>query len=64
MAELAEFESMAIYLRSKGLSDRGASMVEYALLIVTIALIVVLSLQALGTELSTNFSTTSSLVDN
>jgi Flp pilus assembly pilin Flp len=37
-------------------------MVEYALLLVTIAVVVILSLTALGNGLSANFSETTSLV--
>jgi len=53
---------MAAFKNLKIESERGASMVEYALLLATIAVIVILSLTALGEGLSANFSETTSLV--
>ena len=38
-------------------SDRGASMVEYALLVILIAIIAIVGVQIAGTEVSTAFST-------
>ncbi|MGI9609913.1 MAG: Flp family type IVb pilin [Acidimicrobiia bacterium] len=60
--QCAEFLSMAAFRHKKCAGERGASMVEYALLLVTIAVVVILSLTALGDGLSSNFSETTSLV--
>ena len=38
-------------------SERGASMVEYALLVILIAIIAIVGVQIAGTEVSTAFST-------
>lgn len=53
---------MAAFRHKQCAGERGASMVEYALLLATIAVVVILSLTALGDGLSTNFSETTSLV--
>jgi Flp pilus assembly pilin Flp len=37
--------------------DRGASMVEYALLVVLIAIIAIVAIRFAGTQVSTTFST-------
>ena len=36
--------------------DRGAAMVEYALLVALIAIVAIVALNSIGDELSTNFS--------
>lgn len=41
-------------------SERGASLVEYALLIALIAIVCVVAVQVLGTQASTSFSNTAS----
>ena len=43
-------------------SDRGAAMVEYALLVALIAIVAMVALQLLGSTLSTNFSTIDSTI--
>ena len=45
---------MATYARMQ--SEEGASMVEYALLVVLIALIALLAVQAAGNQVSSTFS--------
>ena len=44
--------------------DRGASLVEYALLVALIAVVCVLAVQLLGQSTSTSISTTASHVAN
>ena len=39
-------------------SERGASLVEYALLVALIAIVCVVAIQVLGTQASTSFSNT------
>jgi pilus assembly protein Flp/PilA len=41
-------------------SERGASMVEYGLLLALVAVIAIVALKALGTNVSAKFSTVSS----
>ena len=43
-------------------SDRGAAMVEYALLVALIAIVAMVAIQLLGSTLSTNFSTIDSTI--
>jgi len=43
-------------------SDRGAAMVEYALLVALIAIVAMIGLQMLGSNISSNFSTIDSTI--
>jgi pilus assembly protein Flp/PilA len=53
----------APYLRAKfGNSERGASLVEYALLVALIAVICIVAIAFLGKSASTKFSTVGSTV--
>ena len=45
-------------------SDRGASMVEYALLVILIAIVALIAVQLAGSELSTTYSEIASSVGN
>lgn len=45
-------------------NDNGASMVEYALLVVLIALVALVAVQLAGSELSTTYSEIASSVSN
>ena len=45
-------------------SDRGASMVEYALLVILIAIVALLAVELAGNELSTTYSEIASDVGN
>lgn len=53
---LALWTKAADYLRFKG-NERGASMVEYALLVVLIAIIAIVAISLVGNEVSEAFST-------
>jgi len=56
-------DSCAPYLRAKfGNSERGASLVEYALLVALIAVICIVAIAFLGKSASTKFSTVGSTV--
>lgn len=44
--------------------DRGASMVEYALLVILIAIVALVAVQLAGNELSTTYSEIASSVGN
>jgi pilus assembly protein Flp/PilA len=53
----------APYLRARfGRSERGASLVEYALLVALIAVVCIIALQFLGDSASSKFSTVGSAV--
>jgi pilus assembly protein Flp/PilA len=53
------------WLETKFASDeRGASMVEYGLLLALIAVIAIVAVKALGNSVSTKFSTVNSAVTN
>ena len=51
---LALWNQVTAYLKDE---DRGASMVEYALLVVLIAIIALVAISLVGTEVSGAFST-------
>ncbi|MBV8986842.1 MAG: Flp family type IVb pilin [Acidimicrobiia bacterium] len=56
-------EQCAPYLRAKfGNSERGASLVEYALLVALIAVICIVAIAFLGKSASSRFSTVGSQV--
>jgi pilus assembly protein Flp/PilA len=56
-------EQCAPYLRAKfGNSERGASLVEYALLVALIAVICIVAIAFLGKSASSKFSTVGSSV--
>ena len=56
-------EQCAPYLRAKfGNSERGASLVEYALLVALIAVICIVAIAFLGRSASSKFSTVGSSV--
>lgn len=55
---LSSYEFLASYLRSRFADDeRGASLVEYALLVALIAVVCIAAVSFLGDEASTNFET-------
>ena len=53
---LTTFEFVAAWLRTKTDSERGASLVEYALLLALIAVICIVALQFLGNAASSKFT--------
>ena len=52
----AQFNTLAIWLKAHTKSERGAAMVEYALLLALIAIIAIVALRTLGGTVSTQFS--------
>lgn len=55
------YEHVASWLRVRFAdSERGASLVEYALLVALIAVVCVVAVQVLGKQASTSFSSTGS----
>jgi pilus assembly protein Flp/PilA len=61
---LSTVEYVAAWLRTKTDSERGASLVEYALLLALIAVICIVALQFLGQEASQNFSDVGNSISN
>ncbi len=58
---IATYELTAAWLRARFAdSDRGASLVEYALLVALIAVVCVIAVQVLGQKASSSFSSTGS----
>jgi pilus assembly protein Flp/PilA len=56
---ISTFEFLSTWLRARfGESERGASLVEYALLVALIAVICVVAVTVLGEAASTSFSST------
>ena len=61
---LTTFEFVAAWLRTKTTSEKGASLVEYALLIVLIAIVCIVALQFLGDRASEQFDSVGNSLDN
>jgi pilus assembly protein Flp/PilA len=57
------FEWVAGWLRARVRSERGASLVEYALLLALIAVVCITAVTALGKKASSNFSVLSSQIN-
>jgi pilus assembly protein Flp/PilA len=56
---LSSFQFVAAWLKAKTESERGASLVEYALLLALIAVVCIIAITTLGTEASKNFTSIS-----
>ena len=62
---ISTYEFLSTWLRARfGDSDRGASMVEYALLVALIAVVCIGAIQVLGKSASSSFSKTGSAITN
>ena len=60
---LSSYEFLASYVRARfGDDERGASLVEYALLVALIAVVCIAAVSALGNRASSNFSSISSSI--
>jgi pilus assembly protein Flp/PilA len=57
------FEFAAAWLRSRVRSERGASLVEYALLLALVAVVCIVAITSLGRKASSNFSMLSSQIN-
>ncbi|MFZ6002385.1 MAG: Flp family type IVb pilin [Actinomycetota bacterium] len=58
---MATYQFISAWLQARsGSTDRGASLVEYALLVALIAVVCVIAVQVLGQEASGSFSSTGS----
>jgi pilus assembly protein Flp/PilA len=61
---LTSFEFLSSWLRTHVNSERGASMVEYALLVALIAVVCIAAIGFLGRSASSSFSQTGSAIGN
>ncbi len=60
---ISTYEFLSTWLRARfGDSDRGASMVEYALLVALIAVVCITAIKFLGESSATSFSKTGSAI--
>jgi pilus assembly protein Flp/PilA len=60
---ISTYEFLSTWLRARfGDSDRGASMVEYALLVALIAVVCITAVKFLGSSASDSFSKTGSAI--
>jgi pilus assembly protein Flp/PilA len=55
---ITTYEFVANWLRARANSDRGASLVEYVLLVALIAVVCIIAISFLGRTASTKFSDT------
>lgn len=61
---LTNYEHLAAYLRARfGDTERGASLVEYALLVALIAVVCILAITFLGEAASSKFETVANSID-
>jgi pilus assembly protein Flp/PilA len=61
---LSSYEHLAAYLRARyGTTERGASLVEYALLVALIAVVCIAAITFLGQAVSSKFSSVGSSID-
>ena len=62
---ISTYEFLATWLRARfSDSERGASLVEYALLVALIAVVCIIAIQVLGQKASSSFSSTGSAIAN
>ena len=62
---LSSYEFLASYLRARFADDeRGASLVEYALLVALIAVVCIIAITFLGTSADSKFSTIGQSINN
>jgi pilus assembly protein Flp/PilA len=61
---MTTFEFLATWLRARfGADDRGASLVEYALLVALIAVVCIVAVTVLGQEANSSFESTGQAIN-
>ncbi len=60
---LTSYEFVSAWLQARCKTDRGASLVEYALLVALIAVVCIIAIRFLGQSASDKFSEVGSAVD-
>ena len=63
-AMITSYEFLANWLRARFDDERGASLVEYALLVALIAVVCIAAITLLGTSASSKFSTVANSISN
>jgi pilus assembly protein Flp/PilA len=58
-----QFELFATWLRTRANSDRGASLVEYALLVALIGVVCIAAVRSIGVSASTKLSSAGSSIN-
>jgi pilus assembly protein Flp/PilA len=62
---ISTYEFLSTWLRARfANTDRGASMVEYALLVALIAVVCIAAIQVLGGEAKSSFESTGNAISN
>ena len=61
---ITSFEFLANWLRARIDDERGASLVEYALLVALIAVVCIAAISLLGGSAATKFSTVANSISN
>ena len=62
---ISTYEFLATWLRARfGDTDRGASMVEYALLVALIAVVCIVAIRGLGNSSKSSFESTGTAIGN
>jgi len=61
---ITSFEFLANWLRARFDEERGASLVEYALLVALIAVVCIAAISLLGGSAATKFSTVANSISN
>lgn len=59
---MVQFDFLKTWLKAQAKTERGASLVEYALLVALIAVVCIAAVSALGNRASSNFSSISSSI--
>ena len=60
---ITQYNFLNAFLKAHAKSERGAAMVEYALLVALIAIVAIAALKVLGEQVSQNFSEIDSSLD-
>ena len=60
---ITQYKFLNAYLKAHAKTERGAAMVEYALLVALIAIVAIAALKVLGQQVSENFSEIDSELD-
>ena len=60
---ITQYNFLASWMKAQAKTERGAAMVEYALLVALIAIVAIAALQVLGQQVSENFSEIDSSLD-
>ena len=61
---MLQFDILKTWLQARTKTDRGASLVEYALLVALIAVVCIVAIGFLGREASENFKSTGDSIAN